>query len=353
MRFKKYLMIINEMSVDKALQVLKLNKQDLGDPNALKKAYRKRSMESHPDRGGSKEEMQDVNDAYASLKRAKTSREFTQDDIEERRRQKRQLAIAVKTMLLSEFKPEEFIKYFSNMTKEPFNHNMIKSFPEDSKWAIYDSVGFRSEFFNNDRSIVFELDVYTFTSDIKSSGLLGYGSISFPLTTITYAFAHNKRHKFGKQEWGSTKDHAFLGNPEKIFPSDKVKKIIEGKARKKSKFTKRDMHTFLIKKLGAEKPFTDKGTYVIPIGDNLYVRVNRSVFMRQAAWMIFDIYEKAGKFSWNKKIALNVVTLPETEETLETFEEMQKELKKAKGEDAVRNKARSIIDKLRKQKGYK
>jgi hypothetical protein len=32
---------------------------------------------------------------------------------------------------------------------------------------------------------------------------------------------------------------------------------------------------------------------------------------------------------------------------------MQKELKKAKGEDAVRNKARSIIDKLRKQKGYK
>lgn len=339
MRLKKYL---KEMTIDAALQVLGLSNDDIGDESKLKKAFRKAAIQNHPDRGGSTQAMQDVNDAYMSLKKAKKPSKI---DWEERRRKELQLALAVKNILLSAFNPDNFVNYFSELTNQKMYHEMLHSFPKDEKYSGVSTVGFKSEFFNKDRTIIFELDVFTFTSDIKSTGMLGYGSVSFPLTIKTYGFANNKRHKFGIREWKSTSDHSFLSDPKKIFPENKISKIISGKSRKGGKFSKRDMHTFLVNKLKSIQPFTEKGSYLIPLDNNkqYYLMLNRSVFSRIAGYSFFNIYEKQG----SKYVLLErlpIMTWPESEETLKKFDKLIKEARKKKGIDQITRYVKSWIN---------
>lgn len=57
MRFKSFIKLLNEMSLDKALEVFGLSSDDLGNPTLLKKKFRDLSQANHPDHGGDVEVM--------------------------------------------------------------------------------------------------------------------------------------------------------------------------------------------------------------------------------------------------------------------------------------------------------
>jgi hypothetical protein len=60
-------LLIARLSQQEAVQLLEIDQKDLGDEEALKKAYRQAALKHHPDRGGDVAQMQLVNEAYELL----------------------------------------------------------------------------------------------------------------------------------------------------------------------------------------------------------------------------------------------------------------------------------------------
>jgi hypothetical protein len=144
----------------------------------------------------------------------------------------------------------------------------------------------------------------------------------------------NKKQKMSQRDWKFTRDHSFFRKPEEVFPRKKMKDIFSGKTSNR-KFQKRDMVTFLTKKLGAS---WDGEWARIPLGEDYTLTIFRSVFMKQGAWSINGIYqEKHGRVGQPR-----FVTFLEEEETAKMFEKVQKETMKVKG-DAKIKKASDLL----------
>ncbi len=326
-----------QMTFDLALDTFGLTPEEVSDKDILKKKYRELAIVNHPDKpGGSHEKMQDINDAYELLSKSKISTS-SKTDRESIDKKYRMAGAQIKNSLLSSFKPDVFVKYFEDMSGLKFNYEILKTFPlENDRSPHY--AGFDSEFFTDDRNTVFTFNVMANLVDvIYPKSELGYGDLSYDVNTTAHGFHLNKKQKLSQRDWKFTRDHSFFKKPEAIFPKAKLKKIFSGKTSKRA-FKKRDMETFLSKKLQAKIERSSGQTQAaIPLDDNYTFIIFRSVFMKQGSWSPIGVYLKTGKYGYGKKVGdVAFGSLPETEDTAKIFEKIQKEAKKTKGDKKVK-----------------
>lgn len=71
-----------KFTTDEALDILGVGEDILGDPDALKSAYRKAALKNHPDRGGDPEAMKKVNVAYDTLLKEKPKGKSEEDVVD-------------------------------------------------------------------------------------------------------------------------------------------------------------------------------------------------------------------------------------------------------------------------------
>lgn len=321
-RFRRYL-IESEMTVPDAMKIFGISADEIGDKIALKSKYRKLSMQNHPDRGGSEEMSKQINIAYEVLFKANKGDAEQKSRIEKwKERQKKEKAMAeqLKQSLLSDFQPELYQSYFNEHSGYNFDFKIDK--------GIYGWPGFTVEFFTKDRNTIFSLKIGADIIDVMRGGLGSGEEFSYKVYTEAHGFHLNKKQKMSQRDWGTTRDHSFLRNPEKIFPSKKMKDIFSGKTSNR-KFSKRDMMTFLTTKLKAK---SGSGDYMwIPLGDDYSLVIFRNVFMRMGSWGTNGIYLKSGRVSQGK-----YASFMEEEQTAHIFEKIQKEAMKVKGDAKVK-----------------
>lgn len=343
------------MAVDDALDLFGISKEDLSNKDLIKKKYRQLSLKYHPDRGGSDELMKRVNDAKATLDKAKSISVRSSSggfDWDELNKKYQELGKRIKKILQDGFQPEKYVAYFSKIYNENFKYDITKTFPkENNKRPSY--AGFECEFYNKDRTIVFELYISSMLVDATSTTSLGGTDkyISFPLMVIAYGLYKNRKLKVAQRDWKSTNDHKVLHDPTLAFPEKKLEQFKQ-KA-KHRKFTRKDMLTYLTKKLKGtydgqwvKIPLTDPTPGKI-IGDNLKLYLERNVFMRQAGWQPM-------LFKGVKAVPGGIyVTFPETEETAEYFDNLVSKAQRIKGEDKIIKYVHNELQKYKDEKRNK
>ena len=317
-----------EMSVNDALTLFSMSASDLGDASLIKKKYRELSIKHHPDKGGDPETMKKVNDAKSTLDKAKAgSTSSGKFDWDAMNKKYQELGKRIKEKLLFDFKPKNYIDYFEKIYDEQFGHEITKEFPKSSDRSP-SHAGFQCDFFNRDRSIVFELYVSANLVDAQATKTLGggYGNISYPLLVHGFGFYGNRKLKVSQRDWKSTSDHDVLTKPELVFPKNKLEKF---KAKAKGiVFKKKDMITYLTKKL---KGSWDGQWVKVPLKDDLKIYFERHVMMRQAGWYVI-------LFKGVRSVPGGVyVTFPETQETAEYFNELvRRSMKKRNADDIIK-----------------
>ena len=343
MRFNKFIKLLAEMSLDKALEVFGLQGDVLGNVALIKKKYRDLSLQNHPDHGGDVEKMKDINVAYAVLKTSKAAPSSSRMNWDDLHKKYQGLASAVKASLLAGFKPEIFITYFNQFINDKFEFEFTSVYPKESEKSP-SSAGFRGEFFTSNRDTVFELDIYVNLTDLAKSGL-GYQNFQYPLIITTYGFHNNKKQKLQQRDYTFSNDHSFFSKPENIFPSVKLKKIFSGVTSQRE-FKRRDMFTFMQKKLKAD---VDSEWSRIPIVDDYKLTLYRSVFMKHATWMVNGIYKKMARINNGF-----MITLPETEETAKFLFDLQKQCSRGPATDeAVIKRVNAFLKAYKEQKAAK
>lgn len=326
-KFKDYL-IEMAMSFEKALKILNIDRDIVADKKELKKIYRKLVMQHHPDHGGDEEEFKKIDAAYKYLFN-NTKQNDALSKWKEYDKKSKKMGDIIRTTLLSDLHVEIYQNYFNKHSGYNFFYEI-----KESKQRP----GFEVEFFTKDRKTVFHLKIFASINDIMSGGLTAGGDMSYTIQTEAYGFHLNKKQKMSQRDWGITRDHSFLKNPEKLFPAKKMKDIFSGTTSKR-KFAKRDMITFLKSKLGAT---LNKDFVNIPLAENYYLVIYRSTLMRIGCWNINGIYQATGKWSKSKVSHAPTASFIEEEETAKIFEKIQRESKKAKGE-AIIKKTEKLI----------
>jgi curved DNA-binding protein CbpA len=332
------------MNVEQALDLFGLKQSEV-TPEKVKSTYRKLSLKNHPDRGGDKDKMTLVNVAFDLLKNAKAIAP-TVDRSDWKAKYKEAGKFVLKD-LKNKFDYKAFVNYLNKQSEMEFAYEVSKELPRPGD-NDPNGAGFNIEFFVPDKTTTFEMHLYVNLLDIvHNNGGLGVGDISYPLMTTSYGFHNNKKQKLSQNDWKlpkqsgySTNDHSVLREPEKVFPKAKLKKIFSGASNKRA-FKKRDMFLALQKRLDAHV----NGEFVyIPIGSDIHsLLIYRSVFMRMPAWGVNGIYEKHRRVSQGP-----IVTMAESEETLEFFVKLQKSVKNLKGDKLI-NKVNSIIEDYKKK----
>jgi len=335
-RFKRYLLTEITLTVDQALGLLGLTASDLGDMNKIKTTFRDMSKKHHPDQGGTKEQQQQLNAAWELLKRGGKAAKKTDVRFEEKWKQ---TGLSMKTMMLHAFDPATFIRHFNKYTNEKLFSKMTNIRPQEKDKRPY-SAGFTTEFFNKDRSIVFELYTSAEISRAFREDTLGFGDIQFPISMQAYGFFSGKKQKLAQRDWKFTSDHSFFKEPEKVFPDKKLKAIFSGKTSAR-KYQRRDMTTYIEKRLKGD---VGNQYTTIPLIDDYKLVLFRSVFQRQAAWMFNGLYKG------HKRIDMLVtVTMPESEETGLFLFDLQKEIKRKKpvGDDKMIKAVNKILQRYK------
>jgi len=321
MRFNKYFLLEKNMPLELALSIFGLTIDDI-DEKTIKDRYKKLAIENHPDHGGDAELMKQINNAYEILKRKKKiqSREKDQDDFSQRIYT---TAMSLKNMLMSGFKPELFLVHFKNIFGKEFEYSIKRMWPDDKKDKpkYYASgAGFNVEFSTVSRNTIFTLNIHTPQDSIykaMNKTTLGAGTLSFEVYIEAHGFFGNKKQKLSQRDWSFTNDHSFLNDPDKIFPTKKLQKIVSGSTNKRP-FKKRDMIAYITQKLkGAwdgeyAKIYLDKNK-------EFYLLMYRMTFRRLPVWGANGIYKKYGRIAQG-----TTVSFPETEEVAQFFGEIQK-----------------------------
>lgn len=305
------LALAKAMDLESALKILGLSKEDLKNKEKVKKAYRDKAVEAHPDRGGSDEEMKLINEAYEILTDEVGQSEKISDRAareEEMLKKYDEASRQVAAILDKTFKPEPFIKHFEKIVGKSFSAEIKKDVkPHGVRYVI--------NFSEPDALTAFDILIYTSTADVvNKSGSLGQGTMSFPLTVSTSVFHNNRKVKLSTRDWKITSDHANIIDPEELFPEAKLKKMMAGKEQKRA-FSRRDMALAIDKRLGGSM---DKDFARIPLGEDYRLVIYRTVFHKQAAWGVNGIYKGPRRI-----MTAVAVTFPENEELVEILVEIQ------------------------------
>jgi hypothetical protein len=281
----------------------------------LKKAVRLAKSRAHPDKGGSAEEFNKVQAAEKTLSGStgQTNGRVDWDDIN---RQYQELYQQVMAELKGMMKPENFVKYFSDLFGEKFDSNMHEMGATRGR-STPSYAGLHFEFANGGRTKVFEFDVHVSLHDVRHDKTKAIGgtadTLAYTVGITAYGYVNKRKVKMSQRDYSRSNSLKALQDPSVAFPKSKVTK--DQKARK---FSRRDMELFLKKELKAEI-----GTYIyIPTQtDNMYIWMDRGTFMRTPYWQV-SIWEKTGMAY--KSASRMYATFPETEDTADLIKQASK-----------------------------
>lgn len=312
---KSFKQFITEMTKQEALTTLGLSGAFTSDD--VKLAYKKASAKHHPDKGGDVEMMKKVNVAYDLLKNT-TGSASSKIDWSEIDQIYKELHAQVIDDLKPKFKPEAFLDYFEKHFKQPFQFSI-----EWSELPKYGSVyfsGFKSKFFNADKSIAFDLSVSVYLTNLRKSGSSSLSTnpdISYDMTIEASGYANRKKQKMSKRDWNFKNDHSVLNTPSKLFPETKMKKIVAeagSETGETKKMTRAGFMKALNNEVGVSVWNSSNDAYMVPLKDGAVI-ISRYVLMRQAAWTLSNIGNKEGyRFVTDHHVHK---TLPEDTKTVE------------------------------------
>lgn len=329
--FKQYF-LEKDMSIDHALNVFGLSTNDLGDQDKIKQTFKSLAVKHHPDRGGKHEMMQQINLAYEVLKKAgKKSGGVDWDAINKKYQQ---MGRIIKDRLVKNFDPQAYIKHFNKFSKAPITFQWKRMFPNEGERSP-SFAGFAGEFADANRDTVFDIEVSASLTDLVNSNALSFEDLDMKVIITAIGFFGGKQQKLSRSNYKFTSDHKFMKNPDKVFPSAKLKKIFSGSTSKR-KFAKRDMIAFITKKL---KGTFSKDQAEIPVGISTEDRKGHFTLLLYRmpsrgypTWGVNGLYEK-----WQKVKQGEFASMPETEETAKRFADWQKRTKRLKKADQIMN----------------
>lgn len=267
-----------KMAVDEALKVLELSAIDARNTTKLKTAYRAASRKHHPDTGGDPEMMKKVNEAMEVLE--KNADNFAGGRVasdgltkEERNKMAEEISAKGEKIVLESikdsFKPESFTAHFTKAVGKPFKYieglvdwrlagdGVKQGYKNHAKWV------------SEDGETIFSLLLtvnYFKVKPAKSLGGNDEGNFVFDMETIQEIIHDGRKTKFKPRAWGMSSRSAVLMNPEEMFPTAKIKKMVGG-ADKKRKFSRRDMLLGIEKYLDGKVFSQGKNEYAwVPFG---------------------------------------------------------------------------------------
>lgn len=330
------------MTHDDALELLDID--DDFTEESLKKAYKKAAMQHHPDRGGNEEMMQKVNQAYDLLQKTETSKGNRVDWDAINARYRKAGAIVVE-QLKKDFKPDVFSAYFKEKTGKTFTVSYFFSPKEDVKSPTF--AGVTAIFTSEDKNTAFSMRATTDLHDIvypRGALTSKMEDIGYTLWVETEIFHENRKVKFKKTNWDKTQIKSVLYDPEKLFPSAKIEKMISGGGKDKTRaFARRDMYVGISKKLDGKT--ADEWAY-IPFGKDgkFQLSMYRAMFMRQASWSLVRLKLKETPHTeWKLQIAF----LPESEDILNKLAKVQNDMKDETNGETIKT---AIDTALKKEK---
>ena len=263
------------MAIDEALSLLEIDPSALGDAAALKTAYRGTSRKHHPDRpGGNVEIMKKVNEAYELLSKQHTrtspgGKSKAEEKVDYAANVQRALKI-VQESLSKSFDPEAFTEHFEKATGTLFMPKIDTSVSKD-----YDGnphyVRTKAEWRSEDGKTIFSLFMSANLADVTRVRMLGGDddgdNLAFNVTTLVEILHDKRKSKFKPRDWASSSKARTLMDPDDLFPTAKIKKMLTGKE-KARKFSKRDMELGIEKLLGGRLDRQGNQMWAfIPVGE--------------------------------------------------------------------------------------
>jgi hypothetical protein len=275
------------MPVQEALNWLDMDAEKLGDPAVLKKAYRDASMKHHPDRGGTKEAMQKVNEAYEVLRKQKGGFRSPADRAEQDLKAE-QAATIMEQGLRNAFNEQKFTDHIEKATGKKFR--ATSKITRDKTYYGY-NVRLLAEWKSEDGLTTFELrawaDADRFNWGPRQLGAGGQ-DYSFQVSAYSRIFHETRKVKFKQSDWAASSDSRVVLDPKSMFPASKIKQMMTGKE-KKRKFSKRDMLLGLEKLVGAKVWRSGKDDIAdVPLGkdDGFTLQMRRMTMMVTALWIL-------------------------------------------------------------------
>jgi len=331
--------ILLEMNVPEALELLGLSGSDLGDHDKIKKVYRQKAMGAHPDRGGNEDQMKLINHAYDILSKAPAGSYTSPADRDATYKANQQNAKEAAAIALATIEKTIDLKHFN----QHIEHATGKTFKFTVKAKVtnwYDAV-YDVDFVSDDKLTTFDMQISARGGDIafgnKSASLGGHGAehVSFSIDVFTQVFHNNRKVKLASKSWVITNDHKTIIDPEVLFPSAKLKKMVGSEAKDKARaFQKRDMLLSLEKRLNGRVWSGKDITVSIPIGD-MFMLVYRSTgFNRgQSFWGINGLYSSTN--GGKRSSSLYTVFMPESEAAIEHLVHIQRGAQDKTGDQLV------------------
>lgn len=265
----------------------------------VKTAYKMKSREHHPDRGGDVAKMQGVNVAFETLYDKQRNQlkvqTFDPADREAARSQRAELskiyAQVARDATEHYFKVERFTSHFDKVFGTPFKfsggwHKSTTYYQSD------DSITWNGEWSNVDRTIVLDLQIVVYFDDLFKGRFLSTSEAETALKMyVATAILHNrKKVKLSQANYKFTASHDVLSNPEVVFPSSKM--ATQSAKAAERKLQKRDIFLTFQSELEG-KASGDEWMY-IPVGQ-YKVALTRNVFFKMGSWSINGVYGAGGK----------------------------------------------------------
>lgn len=354
----KFGLLLEKLSYDEALKLFELPSGYTADD--VNRKFKRLAMKFHPDRGGSVEQMQDINDARDTLLKtagrpsssgSSKKSDPWHPDVEEWNRKRREiqdLMLEIVTKYFDNFDSEKFRNYFNFVFKSNFDAKVeySKFFTDCHKHS--DNPGIHARFESPDRSkiISFCIDVnYYRLFDMLRDGT-SLSSNDMQVSYWSELFIDGKKQKVSQTIFSQSNKKAILTDPEVMFPMKKMEKIASGQKRKGVVLKKRDFESLFLLKY---KGHVSNGSYWVPICGTadterkVYIGIWRSTLMRVPFYCIntnIGFWFPGGKPANSEKVRKDFETavnsagvytqgLFETQAALNFFDELLGKLTKA------------------------
>lgn len=327
------------MTFPEALQIFGLS-QAPATEKELSILYKKLAMKKHPDHGGSTREMQELNAAKDILKKnlgsdgtrsySRNQKKSGGDYFDILKRNEEMIAKSLENL---------FLLLDEKAYQEWFEKHFSKPFTVEVKRGTYSSI------FTSIPLPTLEMTAYSaghaevFTMKLTATVLnadKSASSISGKKTTFAYyvsseALVGGKKQVMSRQKSWKATDSLPLTHPDTVFPSIKLRNIINGNARKGSKMARRDFATIFETRWGCEKSAVYKNWWLFQFDEDSEnvakaLAVERVTLQRQSFYKFDSRYwfKKTTKkyAAWNTSddVKIECEYLPEDRETADFIE---------------------------------
>jgi curved DNA-binding protein CbpA len=286
MKLAERLLLLFEMSYEEAKKLLGIK-----DNDDVQSAYKAMAKKHHPDKGGSVEMMQKINQAYDLLKDNKDGKLSFQDAKNNAYKTRQENYAKLERMtkdLVSKIEKalplySKHFEDFLNLKEPEINVNLK---PPATAWG-YDLSEIKIKFYSEDDKTYISLDINIW-ADSNKGGLTLNSENEYVINYNTFLYHNKKTHNMVKSRtstWGKSSGEVL--EPEKVFPKKKLQTILKKETKKISKKDFEAAILIELKKYDAKyERYASAFVLHKPIEDNIVMVLSRTVYNRQAAWHV-------------------------------------------------------------------